>query len=333
MIEIEQIKQTIFDHGYEFKKVIGNGGFSSVYLCYSEKYKQEFAIKRARKDKITKYELEMLVSLNHPNIIRIYDFFEDEFSQYLVMEYCPNGTIHQKGKLIYEEFIYYSKQILDAVEYCHSKNIAHRDIKPENILIDKYNKVKLADFGIAKNFENDDKSGDKCGTMKYFAPEMFLYKEINPFKADIWALGITFYYMSTGKYPFSIHSVQQLKQSILIGEFDFIKNKIDPRIQNIINKMTQSQPNLRPTANKLINFSTYQIIKDNKKSNKQTNSHKIIMKPNISSSRSFINENHKTNSLGSNLKVSPLTKMNSYKSFNHLSSIQQIKGHLIFPRK
>lgn len=331
-MENKQTIQTILDHGYEFKRIIGKGGFSTVYLCYSIKYNQDFAIKQARKDKITKYEFDMLVSLNHPNIIRIYDVFEDESSQYLVMEYCPNGTILQKGKLEYDQFVSYSKQILDALDYCHSKNIAHRDIKPENILIDNYNKVKLADFGIAKNFGTNNKSKEKCGTMKYFAPEMFLYNEVCPFKADIWALGITFYCMATGKYPFSSHSPQRIKQSILIGEFDFIKNKIDQRILFLINKMTESQPSLRPTPKKIQNFQIFQISKDNKKNHRQIITHKCIIKPNISSSKSFVVKNNYANAMTDIHNEAPLTKMNSYKSFNHLPGIQQINGHMFLAR-
>lgn len=331
-MENKQTIQTIHDHGYEFKRIIGKGGFSTVYLCYSKKYNQDFAIKQARKDKITKYEFDMLVFLNHPNIIRIYDVFEDESSQYLVMEYCPNGTILQKGKLEYDQFVSYSKQILDALDYCHSKNIAHRDIKPENILIDNYNKVKLADFGIAKNFGTNNKSKEKCGTMKYFAPEMFLYNEVCPFKADIWALGITFYCMATGKYPFSSHSPQRIKQSILIGEFDFIKNKIDQRILFLINKMTESQPSLRPTPKKIQNFQIFQISKDNKKNHIQIITHKCIIKPNISSSKSFVVKNNYANAMTDIHNEAPLTKMNSYKSFNHLPGIQQINGHMFLTR-
>ena len=324
-MEIEQAKQTIIEHGYEYKKIIGKGGFSNVYLCHSQKYNQDFAIKQAKKNKITRYEFNMLVSLNHPNIIKLYDFFEDDSSQYLVMEYCPNGTILQKGKLSYGEFIYYSKQVLDALEYCHSNKIAHRDIKPENILIDDYNNVKLADFGFAKNFDEYSKSGEKCGTIKYFSPEMFLDKEICPFKADIWALGITFYRMATGKYPFVSYSTQKLKQSILIGELDFFENKVDQRIQNLIIKMAQIKPSLRPTSKKLLNSQIFQELKDIKKFIKQ----KLIVRPNISSNRSFI---LKSSSLDNVKHSAPLTKLHSYKSMNHFPGIQQINGHLILSK-
>lgn len=313
MADIDQIKQTMLEHGYEYQRTIGAGGFSTVYLCYSIKYDQEFAVKCTRKEGTTRYEFDTLITLNHPNIIRIYDAFEDENSQYFVMEYCSNGTILQKGKLTYEQFVYYSRQIIDALQYCHSKKIAHRDIKPENILIDGYNNVKLADFGIARNFKNNEKSNEKSGTIKYFAPEMFLFDEICPFKADVWALGITFFVMATGKFPFNCYSRQKLKQSILIGELDFIKNKIDKRIQFLISKMSQIQPKLRPSMKKLLEFDIFKLPNDNVKANK-----------------SLLLDRNKIKIDNNN--AAPLTKLHSYRSINHLPNIQQINGHLMFNR-
>lgn len=336
MTETEHIKETLLEYGYEFKKTIGGGGFSNVYLCQSIKYNQDFAIKRSNKDNLKKEEFDILITLNHPNIIKIYDAFEDETSQYLVMEYCSNGTILQKGKLSYEQFIYYSKQILNALDYCHSKKIAHRDIKPENILIDSYDNVKLADFGMAKIFEDFEKSREKCGSIKFFAPEMFLYKEICPFKADIWATGITFYCMAVGEYPFASYSREKLKQSILLGDMDFVKNKIDPRIQYIINAMTQYQTDLRPSTTKLLTLPMYQISSKSYllgKSSRQFTSHKFIQKSFISSSNSTTTFNaNKTGSLDYVRQAAPLTKLHSYKSINHSPSVHQINRRFIFPK-
>lgn len=218
MIDIQQKQKTLINHGYEYKRILGKRGFSSVLLCESKKYNHDFAVKMVIKHKLTDDEYNTLISLNHPNIIKIYDAFEDKSAQYLVMEYCPNGTIEEKGCLTYDQFIYYAKQILEALSYCHSIKIVHRDIKPQNIFLDQYDHIKLADFGMAKHYEDDSKSSEKCGSIKYFAPEMFQYKEICLFKADIWALGITFFHMATGCYPFQANSQEELKEYILIGE-------------------------------------------------------------------------------------------------------------------
>lgn len=263
--DIEQIKKTLKDHGYEYKHIIGRGGFSSVHLCYSLKYKFDFAVKITEKQRLTQDEYNTLIALNHPRIIKLYDAFEDDQSQYLVMEYCMNQTIDKKGKLTYEQFVYYSKQLLDVLSFCHSRNIAHRDIKPENILLDKYENIKLADFGIAKFFRMD-KSAEKCGTIKYFAPEMFQSEEICPFKTDIWALGITFFMMATGFYPFQGKTKSDIKRSILIGELNFSKYNVDKRIRFIILKMIQTNPQLRLSADKLLNLSMFSEKVDKKSS-------------------------------------------------------------------
>lgn len=250
--EMEQVKATLSAHGYEYKDFLGKGGFSEVLLCESTKYKQKFAVKRAYKHDITDEEYNFLIKLNHPNIIRLYDAFSDEFTRYFVFEYCNNGTISDKGKLTNSKFITYAKQILQAISFCHSNNIAHRDLKPENIFLDQYDQVKLADFGMAKQFEIDTKSAEKCGSLMFLAPEAFLYQEINPFKADIWALGITFFYMATGKYPFRNASKEEMQQHISRGEIDFRHYEIHPTIKALIKKMTIKDQNNRPTVDKLL---------------------------------------------------------------------------------
>ena len=266
----EVIKRTLSQHGYDFIKFLGKGSFASVYLCRSLKYQQYFAIKRAIRHRITDLEYNTLVSLNHPNIVKLYDAFEDDSAQYLVMEYCSNGTIRQKGKLSYDKFILYSKQLLSALAYCHSRNVAHRDIKPDNIFLDQYGQIKLADFGLAKKFENDIQSNEKCGSFMFFSPEMFVQYSVDPFKADIWALGITFFYMATGRFPYKTNNREDLKNMILYCDLDVNIFDINPKLSYLIGKMTRKSAELRPSADELLNISLYtknnKLIKIQKKS-------------------------------------------------------------------
>lgn len=256
----ELIDETLSLHGYEYKDFLGKGGFSSVFLCQSQKYHQYFAVKRSRIHRLTEDEYNFLVTLNHPNIIRLYGSFHDEFAHYLVMEYCPNGTMKDKANLPYEKFVYYSKQILEAIAFCHSNNVAHRDIKPENIFLDRYDHVKLADFGMAKCFNLNTKSSEKCGSLLYLAPEMLQYQEICPFKADIWALGITFFFMATGKYPFPHTNTEELKSLIFIGFINFDQYDIHPKIRYLLQKMLIKDHNYRLTARKLLELPVFHSI-------------------------------------------------------------------------
>lgn len=251
MIEIEQVTTTLINHGYEYKRTLGKGSFSSVILCNSRKYGQNFAIKIVRKTDMAKYEFNTTISLFHKNIIKIYDNFEDELFQYFIMEYCSKGTLEQQGKLSDDKFILYAKQILKAVSYCHSQGIAHRDIKPENIFLNEYDQIKLADFGLAKKFD-DQKSAERCGTLMFFSPEMIQSKPICPFKADIWALGITLFYMATGCYPYQSSSKDELKKMIYFGQLDFDDFDFNQNIRFLIAKMTVKNPNLRLSPDELL---------------------------------------------------------------------------------
>lgn len=339
MQEIEQIKSTLLYHGYEYKQMIGEGGFSNVFLCHSSKYNQDFAIKRAIKHKLTEEEYDILISMNHPNIIKIYDAFEDETAQFFVMEYCPNNSILYNGKLTYNQFVFYARQTLEALSYIHSKQIVHRDIKPENILLDKNNNVKLADFGMAKRIEYDCKSDEKCGSFKFFAPEMFLFDEFCPYKADIWALGVTFFYFATGKYPFEGNSIEKIKKSIVIGDFNYKKYKIDDRILFLIKVMTQNKINSRPSAKKLLNLDMFISPLDER--NKLT--HLVSLSRN--KLRIYKNQNSKVVSERFSLtsdsdqsssddvksegkKIAPLTRLHSYRYISPHPSLQQFNRRL-----
>lgn len=323
MTDIESIKQLLLKYGYEYKKSLGEGGFGSVFLCHSRKFNQHFAVKRAVKHRLTKNEFDTLVSLNHPNIIKIYDAFEDEHAQYLVMEYCKNGTILSKGKLTHDQFLYYSKQILDAIAYCHSNKIAHRDIKPENILLDQYENVKLADFGMAKYFEYDSLSDEKCGTIKYFAPEMFLCNEICPYKADIWALGVTFFVMATGKFPFNDISKEKLKKSILIGDFNYAHYKLDQKIQFMIKAMTQNKINSRPTAKKLLKMPIYCSLSEDTKS---SNSRNRLYMSSHHESMNF--DAYQNSSTDEDIKKAAIVQVHSFRCINPLIAKKQLCGRI-----
>lgn len=258
--EIDDIKTAVSNHGYEYVKFLGSGPFSTVVLCSCKETNQHVAVKRSIKRNISTYECDALASLNHTNIIKLYDSFSDDDFQYIVMEYCPNGTIRQKINLSYGVFIYYAKQILEALLYCHSNQIAHRDIKPDNIFIDEYNHIKLADFGFAKQFGDETKSSEKCGSLNFLAPEIIQFQENCPFKADIWALGITFFFMLTGTYPFKGKSRKEIRQSIVYSEIDFSQYNIDPKLRFLISKMTTKKPKLRPTVDKLLSLPIFSTI-------------------------------------------------------------------------
>ncbi|KAK8839441.1 hypothetical protein M9Y10_031794 [Tritrichomonas musculus] len=261
MNDIEQITTALSQHGYEYIKTIGNGASSKVFLCKSEKYNHLFAIKCVENNTLKSSEYNALASLNHPYIIKLYKSFQDHDLDFLVMEYCPNDTLKHKKKLDYNKFVYYAKQILEALSYCHSQKIAHRDIKPDNIFLDNYDHVKLADFGLSKYFEPNKTSNEKCGSLMYSSPEMINQIPFDPFRADIWSLGITFFYMATGKFPFSAKTYDDLLRLVKFGQINFSNVEINLSIKSLIQKMTSKNPKFRPTVDEILKLPIFNEYK------------------------------------------------------------------------
>ena len=199
---------------YEFISMLGNGSFGKVRLYRDKNYKELlFAIKTLKKEGITSYhfsllkqEVDILSNMDHPNIVKYFGIFEDDYFIHIVMEYLKGQDLskiislknytdfneNQMGQIIH--------QLLKALSFIHSKNIIHRDIKPENILFsDKRNifSLKLIDFGLATFQEQEKKT---AGTPMYMSPEMVDGK--GTYVSDIWSVGVVVYQMVTGKLPF-----------------------------------------------------------------------------------------------------------------------------------
>ncbi|OHT09791.1 hypothetical protein TRFO_21137 [Tritrichomonas foetus] len=169
--KIDQIRKTLESHGYAYVRQLNHGGYSSVHIIHSSRYQCEFAVKVSNRFKdgveVIDQEVSNLIKMDHPNIIQMYEYFFDPDFLYVILEYCPGGSladyIKTNGKLKDEVLFQVCFQILQALKYCHSQGIAHRDLKPANVLIDKNNRCKLADFGISKafrtlNFEQNDEN-------------------------------------------------------------------------------------------------------------------------------------------------------------------------------
>ena len=198
---------------YEFISMLGNGTFGKVRLYRDRNYKELlFAIKTLKKEGISlshfnllKREVDILSNMDHPNIVKYFGIFEDDFFIHIVMEYLKGQDLckiislknytdfgeNNMGQIIH--------QLLKALSFIHSKKIIHRDIKPENILFsDKRNlfSLKLIDFGLATS-EQEKKT---AGTPSYMAPEMI--DGNGTYVSDIWSVGVIVYQMLTGKLPF-----------------------------------------------------------------------------------------------------------------------------------
>jgi len=203
---------------YEIKSLIGEGGMGNVYLAEHTQVKRRVAIKvllpqfLKNEDIKTRFknEASTLAHLQHPGIVALFDYLEDETGMYLIMEYVEGMELDQyiqtvTGPMPEQTALPIMTQILRAFSYAHAKGIVHRDIKPANILIAKDGTVKILDFGIARILgegnSNLTKTGTQMGTVFYMSPEQVQGKKVD-IRSDIYSLGVTFYQMLTGLNPY-----------------------------------------------------------------------------------------------------------------------------------
>ncbi|EAY10661.1 CAMK family protein kinase [Trichomonas vaginalis G3] len=263
---ITQFPQTI--HSYVFKKAIGKGGFSTVYLVESEVYHQSYVakvtpidsepIKEGDVDPLDA-EIKALMSLSHQNIIRLYDHFTEGNNFYMILEYCQHGSLQDsvgENGLPLPQFITYGRQILSAPAFVHSKDIAHRDIKPGNILVDSLGHIKLSDFGISIRNANNVVSAFS-GSFLYEAPEVILKKPHNPMQADIWSLGVLFAFLINGMTPWRSDNLTILKNRICTASYK-LRSNTPPEVAELINKMIVIDPNERPTAQEILSMPLFE---------------------------------------------------------------------------
>jgi len=201
---------------YHIVDQLGEGGMATVYKAYDNRLERNVAIKVIRSDQKQdtafhrrfEREAKSLAQLSHTNIVKVLDYGEYEDEPYVVMEYLPGGTLKQKlGKpMDYRQAAKILSPVARALEYAHLHKIIHRDVKPANILLSESGQPMLSDFGIAKILEAEGmtqltSTGVGIGTPEYMAPEQGFGRAIDQ-RADVYALGVVFYELVTGKRPF-----------------------------------------------------------------------------------------------------------------------------------
>lgn len=257
------------NHGYVqvYKRVdmIGAGGFGKVFKVVEQKTQQTYALKVIPNDKFTtnaerealQNEISLQKSCNHPNIVKIIHTFADSLNQYIVLEYCPGGSMEAKykteGRFTPEKVAEFLKDALSALCYIHAKGIVHRDIKLSNFLIGEDGHVKLCDFGFAIK-DNPNIKTSVSGTPSYIAPELIFKGTdgISP-KIDIWAIGICVFTLLNGYPPFEASSAKMSFERIKNGTYRFnIAANVSYFAKEFIQKALTRDPEERPTAEELL---------------------------------------------------------------------------------
>jgi calcium-dependent protein kinase len=268
---------------YSIVKNLGEGSFGKVYLVRHK----ETGILRAMKEIINKdnrdfndikNEIDILKKLDHPNIVKIYEFFTKGNRFYLITEYCQYGELFEEINKVHrfteQQTAQIMYQLLLSLYYCHINNIIHRDLKPENILIEERDKndfltIKVIDFGTAKVFQPNISENKVIGSAYYIAPEV-IKKNYNE-KCDLWSCGVIMYILLTGCPPFNGDDDNEIFQTILKKKYDTdVLSKCSSQSKDLIAKFLNRNVNERISAGEALNHPFFKKFKP-KDNNVDTN--------------------------------------------------------------
>ena len=257
--------ENIREHYTFLSQTLGEGsyGFVKVATRNSDGARRAIKIipkKRIKRPELLTREISIMKQIDHPNIVKLYETYEDIQYIYLPMEICEGGELFDKiiemgrfsEQLACDLFI----QMISAIAYLHSKDLVHRDLKPENFLFSKRevtSKLKLIDFGLAKSISTEKKMTTKTGTCYYVSPEILA----GPYnlKCDIWSLGIILYMMLSGYPPFDGETDRDILEAVKNGELQFsesVWDSISAEAKDLIRHLLDRNPTTRFTAEEVL---------------------------------------------------------------------------------
>ncbi|XP_073028700.1 CBL-interacting serine/threonine-protein kinase 23-like isoform X2 [Primulina eburnea] len=239
---------------YEFGRTIGEGSFGKVKFARNLETGENMAIKIIDKTKVLKHkmisqinrEISTMKLITHPNVIRMHEVMANKSKIFIVMEFVNDGELFDKiatsRRLGEDEARKYFQQLVNAVDYCHSRGVYHRDLKPENLLLNVNGVLKVSDFGLSALSQQAWEDGllnTACGTPNYVAPEVIKSKGYDGAKADIWSCGVVLFVLMAGYLPFKDPNLMVLYKKIFAAQFicppwfsasskNLIKRLLDP---------------------------------------------------------------------------------------------------------
>ena len=266
---------------YENIKKLGKGSFGKVFQVRNKSTNKFYACKKISKLNMNKAqfqkEVDILMKMDHPNIIKLYEVFESDNSIYLIMEECFGGELFDRIlKRIKKNDLYNEKeackimqQVIGAIEYCHNNGIVHRDLKPENLLYanegkEENNPIKIADFGLSQNINYNKTLSSKVGTAYYVPPEILAGKYNE--KCDIWSAGVILYILLSGEPPFNASNDNLIYSKIKKIDFSFPDNKwknISKEAKDLLSKMLVKE-DARLSASQVLEHPWFNLLKGEK---------------------------------------------------------------------
>ena len=259
VIEVPQTQLTKQIGNYTLGIEIGSGAFGKVVLgthiltgeTVAIKILDKLILSQTPEDyELVHQEIAILKIVKHKNIAQLYEIMETPQNIYIIMEYCEGKDLMDyillKTRLGELESLKLFQQLINALLYLHSQNIAHRDIKIDNMLLDNKKNLKLVDFGLSTKYTDDELLNQPCGTVVYAAPEVLEGKEYHGMLADVWSSGIVLYGMLSGYLPFCDQDDEVNKQNVLKGDIE-IPEFFSPLVKDLLSHMLDMNPMTRYT--------------------------------------------------------------------------------------
>uniref|UniRef100_A0A166EVZ8 non-specific serine/threonine protein kinase n=1 Tax=Daucus carota subsp. sativus TaxID=79200 RepID=A0A166EVZ8_DAUCS len=251
---------------YELGRTLGEGSFAKVKFARNPETGENVAIKILDKEKVLmhkmigqiKREISTMKLIRHPNVIRMYEVMASKTKIYIVLEFVTGGElfdkIASKGRLKEDEARKYFQQLINAVDYCHSRGVFHRDLKPENLLLDANGVLKVSDFGLSalpQQLREDGLLHTTCGTPNYVAPEVINNKGYDGAKADLWSCGVILYVLMAGYLPFEESNLMALYKKIFKADFS-CPPWFSTSAKKLIKRILDPSPTTRITIQEVI---------------------------------------------------------------------------------
>ncbi|KAK8642597.1 hypothetical protein V6N13_011934 [Hibiscus sabdariffa] len=248
---------------YEIGRTIGEGTFAKVKFAQNTETGESVAMKVLDRSTIIKHkmvdqikrEISIMKLVRHPYVVRLHEVIASRTKIYIILEFITGGELFDKiihnGRLSEAEARRYFQQLIDGVEFCHSKGVYHRDLKPENLLLDSQGNLKISDFGLSALPEQGvSLLRTTCGTPNYVAPEVLSHKGYDGAVADIWSCGVILYVLMAGYLPFDELDLTTLYSKVERAEFS-CPSWFPVEAKSLIHRILDPNPQTRITIEQI----------------------------------------------------------------------------------
>ncbi|KAJ4883603.1 Pentatricopeptide repeat-containing protein [Raphanus sativus] len=268
---------------YEVGKTIVQATFAKLRYAKDTETGESVALKMLDKDKLLKTNMSELIKIeictmmliNHPNVVRLYEVLASKSKIYIVLEFISGGRLFDKikndGRMEEEEARSYFQQLINAVDYCHTRGLYHRDLKPENLLLDAQGNLKVSGFGFSALSQQVMGHGPECRTANYAAPEV-LSQGYDEATADLWSCGVILFVLLAGYSPFEDSDPKTLNKMISSAEFS-CPPWLSSGAKNLIVRMLDPKPTTRITIPEILDDAWFKkdykpaVSEENKEAN------------------------------------------------------------------